>query len=125
MSTLTTRSSEAESVRWTAVCTLEQIQPGGGVCALLNGEQVAVFRLGGRAYALGNHDPFTGVGVLSRGLTGSYTAEDGQTRFKVASPLLKHTFDLETGQCLSEPLVRVPVYPLRLDGGSVWIGLPD
>lgn len=106
---------------WTRVCAVSDILPGTGVCALIDGQQVAVFRVAERVFALGNLDPFTGVGVLSRGLTGSYTRE-GQTRLKVASPLLKHTFDLETGESLDTPGVRVPVYATRTEGGDVWTG---
>ena len=105
---------------FTRVCALTEIPDGLGVCALVGGQQVAVFRVGERVFALGNRDPFTGANVMSRGLTGSY----GE-RLKVASPLLKHGFDLETGVSLDKPEVALPVYPLRLEGGEVWIGLLD
>ncbi|WP_425144989.1 nitrite reductase small subunit NirD [Deinococcus sp.] len=110
-----------DHLRWTPVCKLRDILPGGGVCALVGGRQVALFRVAGRLFALSNFDPFTRAQVLSRGLTGSYTLE-GQVRYKVASPLLKHAFDLETGQCLSDPAVSVAVYTVRAEGGQVLIG---
>ena len=107
---------------WTSVCVLSDILPGGGVCALVSGQQVAVFRVAGRVFALSNFDPFTRANVLSRGLTGSYTAA-GEERYKVASPLLKHTFDLETGICLTDETVSISAYAVRLDDtGRVWIG---
>lgn len=112
--TLTPPSSEQT---WTRVCALPDILPGTGVCALVRGEQVAVFHVAGRVFALGNRDPFTGANVLSRGLTGSR----GDT-LKVASPLLKHAFDLETGLSLDDPAVMVPTYAVRVEGGDVWIG---
>ncbi|WP_161883116.1 nitrite reductase small subunit NirD [Deinococcus alpinitundrae] len=105
---------------FTRVCALTEIPDQLGVCALVGGQQVAVFRLGAQVYALGNRDPFTGANVISRGLTGSY----GE-RLKVVSPLLKHGFDLETGLSLDKPEVALPTYPVRLEGGDVWIGLPD
>ncbi|WP_119674992.1 nitrite reductase small subunit NirD [Deinococcus sp. RM] len=108
-------------IPWTRVCALEDILPGTGVCALIHGQQVAVFRVGGRVYATGNRDPYTGANVLSRGLTGSYTVS-GETRVKVASPLLKHAFDLESGLSLDDPSVSVPVYAARTEGGDVWTG---
>lgn len=111
---------------WTPVCKIEDILPGGGVCALVGGRQVAVFRVAGQVYALSNFDPFTRANVLSRGLAGSYTVsgQDGQARerYKVASPLLKHAFDLETGACLSDPAVSVPVYAARTEEDRIWIG---
>ena len=52
---------------WIEVCALEDIVPDTGVCALVNGAQVAVFRVDGdRVYAIGNHDPFSRANVLSR-----------------------------------------------------------
>jgi nitrite reductase (NADH) small subunit len=59
---------------WTTVCALEDIVPDTGVCALLNGEQVAVFRVGGQepdVFAIENYDPNSHAAVLSRGLVGS------------------------------------------------------
>ncbi len=105
---------------FTRVCALTEIPDQLGVCALVGGQQVAVFRLGAQVYALGNRDPFSGANVISRGLTGSY----GE-RLKVVSPLLKHSFDLETGVSLDKPEITLPIYPVRLEGGEVWIGLPD
>lgn len=97
---------------WVAVCGIEALTPGRGVAALLpDGSQVAVFLdRGGRAYAIGNQDPFTGAYVLSRGLLGS-TGNSGPF---VASPLLKQRFDLATGRCLDDESVSVPVYAVRL-----------
>ncbi|MFI9046378.1 nitrite reductase small subunit NirD [Streptomyces sp. NPDC053427] len=98
---------------WLAVCALDDLTPGRGVAALLpDGAQAALFvDRGGRAYAIGNQDPFTGAQVLSRGLTGS--AAD---RPFVASPLLKQRFDLATGDCLDDPSVSVPAYRVRIRG---------
>ena len=106
---------------WAPVCALRDILPGLGVCALVEGQQVAVFNIGGQVYAVGNRDPFTGANVMSRGLTGSYT-RGGVSRVKVASPLLKHAFDLETGESLDDPTVQLPTYAVRIEGGDVWIG---
>ncbi|WP_460113120.1 nitrite reductase small subunit NirD [Streptomyces platensis] len=96
---------------WLPVCTPDDLTPGRGVAALLpDGTQAALFAdRAGRAYAIGNRDPFTGAQVLSRGLTGSV---DG--RPFVASPLLKQRFDLESGGCLDDPSVSIPVYEVRV-----------
>lgn len=113
-----------QPLTWTRICALSDILPGGGVCALLGGQQVAVFFVAGEVFALGNRDPFTGANVMSRGLTGSYVRGD-VSGLKVASPLLKNAFDLRSGQSLDDPAVRLPVYAVRVDGGDVWLGSPD
>ena len=59
---------------WTAICKLDEILPNTGVCALFNGEQVAVFHVDDGApqvYAIGNYDANSGAAVLSRGLVGN------------------------------------------------------
>ncbi|MFI6682153.1 nitrite reductase small subunit NirD [Streptomyces sp. NPDC050485] len=93
---------------WFTVCEAARLTPGRGVAALLpDGRQAAVFTdRHGRTYAIDNRDPFTGAYVLSRGLIGA--TPDG--RPYVASPLLKHRFDLETGRCLDDDAQAVEVY---------------
>jgi len=106
---------------WTAVCSLDEIVPNTGVCALLDGQQVAVFHVADdaeqRVYAIGNYDPNSGAAVISRGLVGNL----GE-RIVVASPIYKHHFDLETGECLEAPENSVASYRTRIDGGKVWVG---
>ncbi|MNC89578.1 Nitrite reductase (NADH) small subunit [compost metagenome] len=100
-----------------AVCRLEEIVPNTGVCALVGGRQVAVFRLDDDSvYALSNHDPFSRANVLSRGIVGDVKGE-----LVVASPVYKQHFSLASGQCLEDPDVRVPVFPARLEGEMIWV----
>jgi NAD(P)H-dependent nitrite reductase small subunit len=102
---------------WVAVCRLDDIVPNTGVCALLGGRQVAVFRLDDDSvYAMSNHDPFSRANVLSRGIVG-----DLQGELVVASPVYKQHFSLVSGRCLEDPQVRVAVYPARLDGDVVMV----
>jgi nitrite reductase (NADH) small subunit len=104
---------------WTEVCALADIMPNTGVCALLGGKQVALFRLGDQeVYALSNFDPFSEAFVLSRGIVGDRAGIP-----KVASPIFKQSFNLRTGQCLDDPGVTVRAYPVRVFGGRVEVQL--
>lgn len=104
------------SKQWTAVCSLDDISPNTGVCALVGSEQVAVFRFGNgdRLYAVGNFDPIGKANVLSRGLL----AQLGDA-ITVASPLYKQHYRLDDGGCLEQEGVSIPVYPVRLNAGLV------
>ena len=105
---------------WVDVCPLDKLIPGRGVCALVGGLQVAVFRIAGEElYALSNFDPFSGAFVLSRGIVGS-KAE----RLKVASPIYKQSFDLETGVCLDDATVSVRTFEVRVSDGMVQVASP-
>jgi len=111
-------NSMASSSEWTSVCRIGEIVPDTGVCALVEGEQVAVFRLAGDAlYAIDNVDPDCGAAVLARGLTGNL----GE-RVVVASPIHKQHFDLRTGECLEVPQHAVRVWEVRRDGDLVQVG---
>jgi nitrite reductase (NADH) small subunit len=112
--------SDLHPDHWTAVCSLDEIVPNTGVCALLNGEQVAVFHVDDGAkqvYAIGNYDANSGASVISRGLVGNL----GE-RIVVASPIYKHHFDLRTGECLEAPEHSVGTYRARIAEGKVWVG---
>ena len=98
------------------ICRLEDILPNCGVCALVQGEQVALFRIDDKIFAIGNRDPFSGANVLSRGIVGDLNGE-----LVVASPVYKQHFSLLTGRCLEDPSVSVPVYRARLEGADIQI----
>ncbi|MFN3920422.1 MAG: nitrite reductase small subunit NirD [Methylohalobius sp.] len=105
---------------WVRVCRIEDLEPEAGVCALVQGKQIAIFYFPklGEAYAIGNYDPFSHANVLARGLTGNIGKE-----IVVASPMYKHHFSLKTGRCLENEDVAVPTYPVRLEDDWVWVGL--
>ena len=99
------------------VCELEDIVPNTGVCALVGGEQVAIFRLDDDAvHAVGNLDPFSRANVISRGIVGDLKGE-----LVVASPVYKQHFSLVSGRCLEDPSVRIPVYSARVEDHFVWV----
>jgi nitrite reductase (NADH) small subunit len=105
---------------WVDVCALDDLTPDRGMCALVGRYQVALFRLHDDSlFGLSNFDPFSEAYVLSRGIVGSR----GGTP-KVASPVYKQSFDLETGTCLDDPSVSVPAFPVRVVDGRVLIGVP-
>ncbi|WP_020576166.1 nitrite reductase small subunit NirD [Actinopolymorpha alba] len=106
---------------WVTVCGYDDLLPERGVAALIGEVQVAVFRThDGQVYAVGNHDPFSDAYVLSRGIVGS----SGVTP-TVASPMFKQVFDLRTGQCVTDPGVSVPTYPVSCVDGVVRVGVED
>jgi len=98
------------------VCSLDEIVPDTGICALVGGEHVAVFLVDKKIYAIGNRDPFSGANVLSRGIVGDLNGE-----LVVASPVYKQHFSLLTGRCIEDPSVSVPVYRAAVEGADIRI----
>ncbi|HET7486681.1 MAG TPA: nitrite reductase small subunit NirD [Acidimicrobiales bacterium] len=109
---------QAPASTWVDVCASDEILPNRGVCALVGGAQVAVFRVAAGAddefLAISNYDPFSKAFVLSRGIVGSKG-----DRLKVASPVYKQGFDLRTGECLDDPAMGVPTFAVRVAEGRV------
>lgn len=104
---------------WVQVCALDDIVPNTGVCALVNGKQVAVFNVAtaeAGVYAIENYDPCSQAAVLSRGLIGNL----GE-RIVVASPIYKQHFDLRTGECLEAPEHSVSAFATQVKDGQVWV----
>ncbi len=103
-------------MNWTTVCEFHEIAPNTGVCALVNGEQVAIFRQArtDRLFAIGNYDPAGKANVLSRGLL----AQLGEVT-SVASPLYKHHYCLASGVCQEDDSLSVPVFQVRLNNDVV------
>jgi nitrite reductase (NADH) small subunit len=104
--------------QWLTLCSVEDILPGCGVCALAGEEQVALFRpyADEQIFALSNIDPFAQASVLSRGLIGEHQGE-----LWVASPLKKQHFRLTDGFCMEDDQHSIPAYDVRVREGHVEI----
>jgi nitrite reductase (NADH) small subunit len=107
-------------VRWVAVCALDDLVPERGVAALVDGRQVALFRLmpDDEVLAIANHDPFSRANVLARGIVGSVG-----DAVVVASPMYKQHFDLRAGRSIEDPEVTVDTFPTRICCGRVEVGV--
>jgi nitrite reductase (NADH) small subunit len=105
---------------WIDVCDEAALLDDRGVCALVDGVQVALFRLAeGALFAISNFDPYAQAFVVSRGIVG-----DRGGIPKVTSPVYKQSFDLASGVCLDDPSVVLPVYPTRIVDGRVEVAMP-
>ena len=96
-----------------SLCMQADLIPNSGICAELDGQQIALFYLPNESpqlYALGNWDPIGMVGDI-----------DG--RLVVASPMYKQHFDLLTGECLEDAAICVPVFSVSLFGDHVMLSL--
>jgi nitrite reductase (NADH) small subunit len=111
--------THSKAKQWINVCSIDQIVPCTGVTALIQDQQVAIFRLpGDQVYAISNYDPFSKAFVLSRGIVGDRGGE-----VKIASPIYKQTFSLITGQCFDDPSVTLPIWAARVVDGQVQVRL--
>ncbi|RJK96844.1 nitrite reductase small subunit NirD [Vallicoccus soli] len=111
---------DGTEVGWVPVCPYDALVPDRGAAAIVDGDQVALFRTAdGAVHAVGNRDPFSGANVLARGIVGG--RGDVPT---VASPMYKQAFDLRTGRCLDDAAVALPVWRTRVRDGLVEVLAP-
>ncbi|MEP7050480.1 MAG: nitrite reductase small subunit NirD [Pseudomonadota bacterium] len=109
----------SEDADWQDVCAIDDVLPGTGAAALLDGQQIAVIRTrDGRLAALSNFDPFSNAFVIARGIVGDRGGVP-----KIASPIYKQSFSLETGECLDDASVRLTVFPVRTAAGRIQVSL--
>lgn len=101
---------------FTKVCSLEDLVPGAGVAALVEGEQVALFYVADEVYAVGNFDPIGKAYVMSRGMTGDLNGQ-----IMVASPLQKNHYNLQTGESMDKEGVSLPVYEVIVENDTVYV----
>jgi nitrite reductase (NADH) small subunit len=106
--------------QWFDICELDDITPNTGVCALVENQQVAIFRWGSGEdlFAISNYDPFSKANILSRGIVG-----DRNGIPKVASPIYKQNFNLRTGEYLDDSTVKIPTYQVRVVDNKVQLAI--
>jgi nitrite reductase (NADH) large subunit len=95
--------------------------PDGGAAIKYGKTEIAVFHFASRGewYATQNMCPHRREFVLSRGMIGD---QDGKP--KVACPVHKKTFSLESGACLGGEEYSVRVFPVKVEGDDVYLQLP-
>lgn len=108
-------------VRWVRVGTADDFPRDGGSTIKYGRTQIAVFRFESRGqwYATQNMCPHKNAFVLSRGIVGDQNGVP-----KVACPLHKKTYSLESGACLSGEEFAIRVFPVKVEDGDVYLQLP-
>jgi nitrite reductase (NADH) large subunit len=106
---------------WVHVGKVWDFPQDGGAAIKYGGTQIAVFNFTSRGewYACQNMCPHRREFVLSRGIVGDHKGTP-----KVACPLHKKTYSLESGQCLTGESYSVQVFPVKIDGDDVYLHLP-
>jgi NAD(P)H-dependent nitrite reductase small subunit len=106
--------------QWLDVCSVDDLQPNSGICALVSDKQVAIFYMPEEqaVFAINNYDPIGKANVLSRGMIGDVKGEP-----MVASPLYKQHFSLNTGVCLDDETIKVEAYAVRIQAERVEVSL--
>ncbi len=115
------RDEDATRPSWVSVGKVSDFPRDGGATIKYGRSQIAVFNLASRGewYASQNMCPHKKAFVLSRGIVGDAAGEP-----KVACPLHKKTFSLNSGESLQGEEYRIRTFPVRVEGDEVLLELP-
>lgn len=104
---------------WFKAASVKDFPKDGGACVKYKDKQIAVFNFErlNKWYACQNICPHKMEMVLSRGMIG-----DEKGTPKVACPLHKKTFSLESGENLNGDIAPIATYPVKVEGENVYIG---
>jgi nitrite reductase (NADH) small subunit len=107
---------------WFKAASIDDFSENGGACVKYKDKQIAVFNFKRENvwYACQNVCPHKLEMVLSRGMIG-----DEKGTPKIACPLHKKTFSLETGENLNGDLEAIATYPIKIEDNSVYIGFSE
>jgi len=106
---------------WVEVGATSDFLPNVGTAILYGTSQLAVFNnvQRGEWYCTQNMCPHKQAFVLSQGIVG-----DAEGTPKVACPLHKKQFSLESGEQLDGDELNILTFPVKVDGGKVLVELP-
>jgi nitrite reductase (NADH) large subunit len=109
------------SWQWVDVGPTSAYQKNGGFAAKVSNSELAVFHhvATDKWYATQNSCPHKQLQVLSRGMIGM--AGDVP---KIACPIHKNTYNLETGKGISNPGLNVASFDVKVENDRVLIHLP-
>ena len=107
---------------WFKVSSTDEFPENGGLCVKYKDLQIALFNFSSRNkwYACQNLCPHKLEMVLSRGMLG-----DDKDVPKIACPMHKKTFSLESGENLNGDLDAIATYPVKIENNFVYIGFSE
>ncbi len=117
------RTIKLEDVNvWFKAASIKAFPKDGGACVKYKDLQIAVFNFerANKWYACQNLSPEKNEMVLSRGMIGDHNGIP-----KIACPLHKKTFSLETGENLNGDLPPIAIYPVKIENENVFIGFEE
>jgi len=116
-----TKDKADQSWHWVDIGPSSAYQKNGGFAAKVSNTELAVFHHNAtdKWYATQNSCPHKQLQVLSRGLIGM----QGDVP-KIACPIHKNTYNLETGKGMSNPGLNIATFDAKVEKDHVFVYLP-
>jgi len=116
-----TKEKADDSWIWTDVGAAEDFPQNGGGAVKISQSELAVYHSSatGKWYATQNSCPHKQLQVLNRGFLGMHGAIP-----KVACPIHKNTYNLDTGKGISNPGLNLATFEVKDENGRVCVRVP-
>lgn len=98
---------------WTFALELNALEENRPNQASANGSQILIFKKGGEIYATGGKCPHLGCMLFAGSLDG----------YTLKCPCHDWRFDIRTGQFLDAPEIKLPSYPVKIEGQKIFVRL--
>lgn len=106
----------SNQVRLIKVATIDDVSPGQVKLVEVDGNEIALFNVGGSFHAMDNSCTHVGGPLCEGEIKGS----------EVICPWHGASFDLTTGRALGPPAIEaVNSYQVRIEGSDVHLEIPD
>ena len=111
------------------VAAVGEIPPGGRKLVTAGGRAIVVFNLGGEFFALANRCPHRGGSLCHGRLTGLVQSDEpGEYHYSrrgeiIRCPWHAWEFDCTTGFATYSETLRVPKFPVRIEGDEILVDL--
>lgn len=96
---------------FTTVTKTSKIKDGRGKSFTVNGKRIAIFNQAGKFCAIDNTCPHA-MGSLGRGRIKNNT---------VVCPVHGYAYNTETGECITDPRLRIHTYPVIVENEEIKI----
>src|SRR4051812_21091507 len=107
------------------VARVDEIPPGGRKIVRLEGREIGIFNLDGRFYALRNSCPHQAARVCLGKIVGTalpsavYEFQYGREGRILRCPWHEWEYDIETGESVFDPAVKIKTYPIEVRDDEV------
>lgn len=96
---------------WIQVAKKSEIPADTGKLVQAGGQDIALFQVEGKVYALQNHCPHRGGPLAEGGIQGE----------EVTCPWHGWAFSVKTGAFVHNPNIKTATYPVKEEGDEIWI----
>ncbi len=100
---------------WITIINDSELAEGKPIAVKAGGKPVVILKISGELFALKNECPHLGCRMHRGDLSG----------YLLTCPCHDWVFDVRTGEFITAPEIKMPVYPVKTSDGKIMIRMED